>query len=482
MTSKHDEFLLDIRQGETILAKLTKHNSSSPQEREGELKLEGNIRKHINNYINRLNCGEINRDEMILLGETMYEELFPEKGGIRDLFEDAEKVARERFNADKKDSRLRVIIKVDHRLKDLLTWPIEFLHRTGPHGSFLSTTIHIALSRQISMPKLDITDQPDTPPLKVLIVTSSPDDLGEVMSAKTVEEIVLWAEKESLPGTTTTASRSDRSVTKTTGLQKPERDIRFLGEVKHFEKPPKSVKHYPDPATYQNIKAIGEDWCPHVLHFIGHGDILDKNGVIGLIKNEAENSVYWCQSDEFASLFASWQPRLVVLQACKGAQAITCTGFMSLASHLVQKAIPAVVAMQFEIKNEFATEFMSVFYRSLAEGLDIDAAVQDGRKDMNTLNNLLWKERHFGAPVLYMLSGNSIIRRDGSREIIEELRRDAEKYRKSQLFDLAREVLAKARKLEDELIEQESIHAKVTSQISQKNITQAIDSGLLGKK
>lgn len=456
----HDEFLLDVRHDGEIFAQLETVEGEM-KNATGRVSMVGLLKDFLEDHIRRLYDGKLDRDGMIRLGKALYEALFP--SDIGELFETAELSAKKRFNAGEKNRRLRVIIKVDHRNRDVMTWPIEFLH--PPHLDYLSTNIHIALSRQITFSKLNIAESSDAPPLKVLIVVSKPEKLGEVMTAKTVEEIVSWAEKESVQRMTEIA-RSDRAAPAGTSSTRKEIDIRLLGDVQGFERPPKSVIHYSEPATFQNIEAIGEDWTPHVLHFVGHGRIQDGEGEIGLITDEYDASVYWCSAEVFARLFSTWQPRLVVLQACQSAQPDTGSGFMNLASYLVKKAIPAVVAMQFEIRNDFATEFASAFYRSLAAGLDIDAAVQDGRKDLAMFNNMLWKERHFGAPVLYMISGNRIIRQEergkSIQDKIELLRRQAE-----QLYELGESELAARAALRASELEQEryaSVKAKVLSQ------------------
>jgi hypothetical protein len=65
---------------------------------------------------------------------------------------------------------------------------------------------------------------------------------------------------------------------------------------------------------------------------------------------------------------------------------------------LAHRNIPAVVGMQYRIKNEVASKFTRAFYKSLADRQSVDIAVQHGRAVIaDDLPNAL----AFGLPVLY---------------------------------------------------------------------------------
>jgi TonB family protein len=92
--------------------------------------------------------------------------------------------------------------------------------------------------------------------------------------------------------------------------------------------------------------------------------------------------------------------RLAVLNACEGARSSRQDPFSGVAQSLLQQRVPAVIAMQFEISDAAAKVFAAEFYRAVAEGSPVDAAVCESRK-------ALFKEefgQEWATPVLYMRS------------------------------------------------------------------------------
>lgn len=107
----------------------------------------------------------------------------------------------------------------------------------------------------------------------------------------------------------------------------------------------------------------------HLLHFIGHGDFgalvfTDPTGNLAL-KQDAESVA--------ALLRTHPSLRLVVLNACR--TSATSSDADNLALILTQRAVPAVVAMQFTISEKAALAFSETFYRLLALGNPVDTAV-----------------------------------------------------------------------------------------------------------
>jgi hypothetical protein len=71
-----------------------------------------------------------------------------------------------------------------------------------------------------------------------------------------------------------------------------------------------------------------------------------------------------------------------------------------VAQSLVQGGLPAVVAMQFEITDRAAIVFAHEFYRAMADGYPVDAAITEARKVLLTESRGSGLE--WGTPVLYM--------------------------------------------------------------------------------
>ena len=108
-----------------------------------------------------------------------------------------------------------------------------------------------------------------------------------------------------------------------------------------------------------------EPFRPHIVHFIGHGDT--KEG-LALEMSEREKKelaatktpprAAWCDKQSIIDLFPdNPPPRLVFLHACNCAKADTLESFSDLARELVLARIPAVIAMQYEIKPKDAVHF-----------------------------------------------------------------------------------------------------------------------------
>ncbi|HYR11441.1 MAG TPA: CHAT domain-containing protein, partial [Longimicrobium sp.] len=96
--------------------------------------------------------------------------------------------------------------------------------------------------------------------------------------------------------------------------------------------------------------------------------------------------------------------KLVVLNACQGATVSALRPFAGLAPGLVRAGVPAVVAMQYPVRDDEALVFAEVFYRALFRGPSrgrVEVALGEARK---ALRQDFPDSRGWGAPVLYMRS------------------------------------------------------------------------------
>ncbi len=139
----------------------------------------------------------------------------------------------------------------------------------------------------------------------------------------------------------------------------------------------------------------------HVFHFIGHGGF-DEAAQDGVLQFEDETGMSYPVRGELLGmqLHDHRSLRLAVLNACEGARSSRQDPFSGVAQSLLQQRVPAVIAMQFEISDAAAKVFASEFYRAVAEGNPVDAAVCESRK-------ALFKEefgQEWATPVLYMRS------------------------------------------------------------------------------
>ena len=99
--------------------------------------------------------------------------------------------------------------------------------------------------------------------------------------------------------------------------------------------------------------------------------------------------------------------RLAVFGACKTAQRDQYNAWTGIAPALTRAGIPAVVAMQYAIRDVNAVAFSRRFYSALASGETIDAAVTDGRQAIFNRSNS--DERDWGVPVLYLRTPGGVL-------------------------------------------------------------------------
>ncbi len=139
---------------------------------------------------------------------------------------------------------------------------------------------------------------------------------------------------------------------------------------------------------------------PHVLHFIGHGDFVDDEGVLVLESDTAPGTADTIAGRQLAVLLRNHLTslRLVFLNSCMGATASARDPFGGMAQSLIRRGIPAVIAMQFPIPDGAAVALARHFYRYLAAGQPVDAALTSTRAFLYARGYAV----EWGAPALHM--------------------------------------------------------------------------------
>jgi len=379
----YDVFKLKIGANNTIESlRITydNHEKPGPEARVAE---DQRLRESIDRSIAALKAGELDgrQAEIKRLGSDLYCAIFPDKVGS--FFEDALNAMLDDRSAN--PSRwLRIIIEV-HPRSDVFGWPLEFLYCERKELWLATERPFLALSRHLAFEgNFDLS--PQRRPLRALVVISNPGGLAGVITTRVLEEIGKLADSASQRG------------------EEPGMEVQVLGQVEAYERQIPGITYQDQPAEYPILKDLIPDWKPHVVHFIGHGKLDGIEGSLALTK---DNQVDWTPADDISQLFSAWQPRLVLLQACESALSGTEPAFMSLADRIFKRNIPAVVAMQFQITNDYASQFAQGFYAALRDGKDVDEAVQVGRAKIT--NQVRWKNRDFGAPVLFTYRPDAIM-------------------------------------------------------------------------
>jgi hypothetical protein len=302
--------------------------------------------------------GEITETDLRAMGDRLFRALLPEaaKGRYH------ENLGLVRVRADR-GLRLRVQMGLGIRaMARLHAIPWEYLH-SPEAGNFL------ALSRKTSIVRhLDLAiagDRPPAPPpLAILAVACEDPALDLARESRAIEE--AW--------------RGQGRVHLTL-LRNPTLDA--LRE-----------------------ELLARDY--HVLHFMGHGGFDLAAGEGSLALRDEEGRRVWVGGSELAEQVRDFSSlRLVVLNACWTARTSSSGPYVGVATAMLKAGIPAVLAMQFPITDAAALGFSRVFYRRLARGDTIDAAVTEGRLAIRRENR---KSLEWGTPVLFeRLTGGRVV-------------------------------------------------------------------------
>jgi hypothetical protein len=251
--------------------------------------------------------------------------------------------------------RLRIRL-ADPELADL---PWEFLYNPAVNR-FLALSVQTPLVRYMELPEI-IQPIAVTPPIRVLVMISSPSDYP----ALDVE--AEW-------------NRLNDSL----------EDLVASGTI--------AIDRL-DEATLGSLQRRLRRSQYHIFHFIGHGEF-DQKLQEGVLLLERENQRGHRVGSQYLGMLLHDHDslRVAILNACEGARTSRQDPFAGSAQSLVQQGIPAVIAMQFEIADDVASTFAHEFYGALADGYPIDAAVTEARKAIFAGG----REIEWATPVLYL--------------------------------------------------------------------------------
>lgn len=290
-------------------------------------------------------------------GRALFNALFT--GEVRSRY------AVSRQEAVRQGKGLRLKLRIQS--PELAALPWEFLYDPG-QAEYVCLSSNTPIVRYLELPH----------PPEPLIVATPLRILGMVASPKNLAVLDIQREKQ----------RVEKAI----------EDLRADGLVQVT---------WLDGRTWQDLQRAVRRGTWHIFHFIGHGGF-DSNADEGLIALEDdEGQTHFLSATQLGRLLTDHYPlRLVVLNSCEGARGSERDIFSSTASILVQRGIPAVLAMQYEITDRAAIELSRAFYEALADGMPVDAAVGEARKaiSLSIENTVEW-----GTPVLYMRAPNGTL-------------------------------------------------------------------------
>jgi hypothetical protein len=293
------------------------------------------------------------------VGQSLYSWLFP--GPIHTHLQQTEAVARR----DKAKLRLRLRIEAN----TIARLPLEFLYRTMG-GYYLAVNPDTVLSRYLNLPLPPERARRREGPLHMLAIVADPTDQIR-LSSDEWEGIIKGA---------LTTPLSDGLMT--------------LQTVKR--------------ATRREIRNALLAQKPDIIQFVGHGIYQDGKGYLALV-DEDTGKTWWVDDERFASLYMGYDDNLglINMATCESAQSDNPQGFLGIAPQLVQRGLPAVVAMQYEVYIKTANVFLEEFYTVIAACKPIDWATQSARNAISQVYGL--DNREFATPVLYMRAKDGVV-------------------------------------------------------------------------
>jgi hypothetical protein len=272
------------------------------------------------------------------IGQKLFDELF--KGTVRTLYGSTQTLARQK---DRDGVRVRLAVLAP----ELAGIPWELLYDPGS-GNHLCLTHATPLVR--TLPVL----QPLGPiaaetPLRLLAMVSQPTGMQTPDAKKEIERLNGW--------------------------------------LKPLEESGRVVKEWVAP-TWVALQDALQKGPWHIFYFIGHGGFDEDNGegyVVLTAANGDEEPIF---ATDIGGLLANHDSlRLVQLVACDGAKSGVEDVFSSSAATLMQRGLPAVLAMQRPVSDEAAAELNRAFYGAVANGLPVDIAVVEARVALRRFPN-----------------------------------------------------------------------------------------------
>jgi hypothetical protein len=321
---------------------------------------------NLDSRLRSLERRNLDQQEIIELGRGLAETLFP--AGVRSFLTDSltAVVATE--------DRLRIRLRLDAFALADIPWEYVYVPQPGIPEEQWGPEGFLALNARVSLVRYET--------MKGLLGSLTPTGLGPLRIA------ILLADPNKPP---------DYPHLKLDAEQ--ERIERALVKVKDV-----SQAFYPD-ATIDEL----EDACEsHVLHFAGHGKFetdqapvfrtVEGKGFLVLLDENKDPYPY--PVEKLRVTLRGTQVRLAVLGACETGRRDQINAWTGIAPALARVGIPAVIGMQYKIRDKNAIHFSWRFYRALAEKKPVDQAVTLGRQAI--FNRCAEDERDWGVPVLYL--------------------------------------------------------------------------------
>jgi tetratricopeptide (TPR) repeat protein len=293
---------------------------------------------------------------LVDLGQELYDALF--QGTIRDSWLMAQAIAQH--------YRSVLRLRIGLRGITLPRLPWEVMHHWNCP---LAATTDITFSRYQILSRANVTPRNShlatSLPLRILMVIATPGDQ---------ESLELRQEAEHL-----------RSELKDRGSSTPMLDLTILEQ----------------PGREELTYAL-EHGNYHIFHYSGHSNLGSNGGNLFLVNNQ-NGLTETLSGNDLAGLLSNNGVQLVVFNSCRGAysaasEVTSTTG--NLTQSLINRGIPAVLAMSERIPDNVALTMTRLFYRNLNQGYPIDLSLSRARQGL--ISTYGSHQLYWALPVLYL--------------------------------------------------------------------------------
>ena len=320
----------------------------------------------LNQVVKSMVEGIVEYDDLRDVGTNLFTGLI--NGGVRDLYLKARRALEASAGGTSAPGDTQIMLRLDLPA-ELRTLPWECLYEEERAPGFLLNEPGYSLARDT--PNLDIPGMVPrrTLPVRMLVVIPEGSNLN--------------VEKE-LHGLDVAVGKLGDDISLST----------LSGQV-----------------TPDRLRTRMDDGPWDIVHFIGHGQIVNGDALVRLNDENPENGDQWVNGEIFASFFQRSVPRLVVLNCCYGGSQASLRTLSGLGPFLLRAGVPAVVAMQYEIPDRVAIKFAETFYGELLTGRApgrIDCALTAARLVLYQ-NQTKDRPQSFVTPVLYLVPGHEAI-------------------------------------------------------------------------
>ncbi len=331
------------------------------------------LRPEVRQHFRLLEKRGLSLQQMIELGAELAQLLFP--GAARSLLVRS----RERLDGDE---GLRVRLRLDTYALADIPWEFAYLPRVDAPAGQSGPDGFMVLDRRLSLVRYEVMGQ-------------APGELQPV-GPEGVRLVALLANPQDARFAPLDLETEQRNIEQA------------LDELE-----PVHPEFFPD-ATVESLEdALARE--VDVFHFSGHGQFEGSMGVtFGSIEGrgylvlvDAQGGAQLFPAEKLAQNLLGRGVRLAFLGACEASRRDQVNAWTGVAPALTRAGVPAVVGMQYTVRDANAIAFSRRFYRALAAGQTVDAAVTDGR--LAVFNRAAEDERDWGVPVLYLRAEHGVL-------------------------------------------------------------------------